>query len=100
MVVRKNKKFGCEVYNIKLIITKLVLCMIVLFFFKSINTFSIKNNSILLNFTIKPLIYGTLVSRILNIPTICMITGLGTVFIDKNFITNIVIILYKISFKK
>ena len=54
----------------------------------------------ILNFTIKPLIYGTFIAGILNIKSISMITGLGTVFIKKNIVTLIVILLYKISFHK
>lgn len=98
---KELKNFGCEVYNIKINNNKISLlydCFVFFQIYKILYQF--KNNSILLNFTIKPLIYGTLVSQILNVPTICMITGLGTVFVDKNFITNIVLILYKISFKK
>ena len=37
----------------------------------------------ILNFTIKPLIYGTFVAGFLKIKSISMITGLGTVFIKK-----------------
>ena len=36
---------------------------------------------------------------ILKIPTVCMITGLGTIFMKKNFIKKIVLILYKMAFK-
>jgi glycosyltransferase involved in cell wall biosynthesis len=97
---KELKKFGCEVYNIKINNNKISLLHDIFLLFQIYKIlYQLKHNSILLNFTIKPLIYGTLVSRILMIPTICMITGLGTVFIDKSFITNIVLILYKISFK-
>ena len=54
----------------------------------------------ILNFTIKPLIYGTFIAGFLKIKSISMITGLGTVFIKKNFITLIVIFLYRIAFTK
>ncbi len=38
---------------------------------------------LLFNYTIKSVIYGSFASRILNIPTIAVITGLGYVFIGK-----------------
>ena len=56
---------------------------------------------IAIHFTIKPNLYGGLVSRILSIPTISMITGLGTVFINKKIIVmKIVKFLYRSSLKK
>lgn len=59
---------------------------------------TIKPDYILL-FTIKPVIYGSMAAKILNIPSIPMITGLGTSFISKNWITTIVKRLYKIALK-
>jgi len=59
---------------------------------------TIKPDYILL-FTIKPVIYGSMAAKILNIPFIPMITGLGTSFISKNWITTIVKKLYKIALK-
>ena len=55
---------------------------------------------IILHYTIKPNIYGTLASSILNIPTINNIAGLGTLFIKQNIITKIAKWLYKVSQKK
>ena len=52
---------------------------------------------IILHYTIKPNIYGTLAASILNIPTINNIAGLGTLFIKQNFITKIAKWLYKFS---
>ena len=59
---------------------------------------TIKPDYILL-FTIKPVIYGSIAAKILNIPSIPMITGLGTSFISKNWITAIVKKLYKVALK-
>ncbi|MDC1066131.1 glycosyltransferase family 4 protein [Candidatus Pseudothioglobus singularis] len=53
----------------------------------------------LLLFTIKPVIYGSLAARILNIPHVPTITGLGTAFISRNWITKIASLLYKISLR-
>ena len=51
-------------------------------------------------FSIKPVIYGSIAARIMNIPHIAMITGLGTVFISGNWITKIVKSLYRFSLAK
>ena len=52
---------------------------------------------ILLHYTIKPNIYGSLAARILNIPVISNITGLGTVFLNSSLSSKIAQWLYKIS---
>lgn len=52
-----------------------------------------------LHYTVKPNIYGTLAAKKLNIPVISNISGLGTLFIRKNFISKIGIQLYKRALK-
>jgi glycosyltransferase involved in cell wall biosynthesis len=52
---------------------------------------------VILNFTIKPNIYGSMVAKLLNIDSVNNITGLGTVFIRKTIVTTIVRMLYKLS---
>ena len=58
------------------------------------------NPDLILTFTIKPNIYGSYISKILGKPIINNISGLGTVFIKKTLITNIVKALYKFAFKE
>ena len=54
----------------------------------------------ILQFTIKPNIYGTIAAKILKIPTINNVSGLGTIFINPNTITSkIGMILYKYAFR-
>ena len=48
-------------------------------------------------YTIKPNIYGALISRILNIKSILNITGLGSSFLKNNFLTKIIFLLYRVS---
>ncbi len=55
---------------------------------------------ILLIFTIKPNIYGGIVAKFLNIPTINAISGLGTVFLNDKISSKIAKLLYKISLSK
>ena len=56
--------------------------------------------SALLTYTIKPTIYGSLVARLLGIPVVNNIAGLGAVFVRNNFLTSLVVFLYKISLRK
>ena len=49
--------------------------------------------------TIKPNIYGTLAARMLNIPVVNNISGLGTIFIKSSYITTIAVQLYRFSQK-
>jgi glycosyltransferase involved in cell wall biosynthesis len=51
----------------------------------------------ILSYTIKPNIYGNFAARLLNIPTINNISGLGTLFIKKSIATHFGKILYKLS---
>lgn len=54
---------------------------------------------IILHYTIKPNIYGTLAAALLKIPVINNVCGLGTVFLKDNLVSAIAIFLYKISFR-
>ncbi len=54
---------------------------------------------IVLNYTIKPNIYGNIACHLLGIKTINNISGLGTVFIKESIVTKIVKLLYKLSLK-
>lgn len=53
----------------------------------------------ILNFTIKPNIYGTLAAKLVGIPVINNVTGLGDIFDKDNLTSKIVKLLYKTSFK-
>lgn len=55
--------------------------------------------NLIINYTIKPVIYGSLLARILNVPVLNIVTGMGIVFIRNNILTTVVKILYKIAFK-
>jgi glycosyltransferase involved in cell wall biosynthesis len=54
---------------------------------------------IVLHYTIKPNVYGTLAATLLGIPVINNVCGLGTVFLKKNLVSFIALILYKIAFR-
>lgn len=57
------------------------------------------NPDIILHFTIKPNIYGSLAASKLNIPVVNNVTGLGRSFRKKSLLNKIVRILYKKAFK-
>lgn len=56
--------------------------------------------AVVLSFTIKPNIYSALACRILNIPIITTITGLGITFTYRNWKTQLVKFLYRIALRK
>ena len=61
--------------------------------------FKVVKPDAILNYTIKPNIYGTMAAGLLKIPTINNISGLGTVFIKSNILTSISKWLYKRALK-
>jgi glycosyltransferase involved in cell wall biosynthesis len=71
-----------------------------LYFSKLLFILKREKPDLIINYTIKPVIYGSLSARFLRIKSISVITGLGYVFTSKNYISQIVINLYKISLKK
>lgn len=54
---------------------------------------------IILHYTIKPNVYGTLAAAMLRIPVINNVCGLGTVFLKDNLVSVIAILLYRIAFR-
>ncbi len=55
---------------------------------------------IILQYTVKPNIYGSLAAQSLKIPTINNVSGLGTVFLSKSISSKIAKFLYQIAFRK
>lgn len=54
---------------------------------------------VVLQYTIKPNIYGTLAARLAGIPSINNVSGLGTVFIIQNFVSRVALRLYRLAFR-
>lgn len=54
---------------------------------------------IILHYTVKPNIYGTLAARAAGIPVINNVCGLGTVFLKKGWVSLVAKSLYKIAFR-
>jgi len=68
-------------------------------FFNYVQAILLHKPSMVMLFTIKPVIYGSFASRITRTRSISMITGLGTAFIKDSWLTNLVKCLYKFSLK-
>jgi glycosyltransferase involved in cell wall biosynthesis len=66
-------------------------------FFSLFSIFRRIKPDVILNFTIKPNIYSSIAGRMLGIQSINNISGLGTVFIKKNFLTQVIKNLYRLS---
>ncbi|HRY12458.1 MAG TPA: glycosyltransferase family 4 protein [Syntrophomonadaceae bacterium] len=58
------------------------------------------NPDIVLTYTIKPNIYGSIACRWANIPYLNNITGLGSAFLKPSLLSSILIIMYRIAFKE
>ncbi|QNF31681.1 glycosyltransferase family 4 protein [Adhaeribacter swui] len=54
---------------------------------------------VILQYTIKPNIYGTLAARLAGIPTVNNVSGLGTVFIVRNLVSKVALSLYRLAFR-
>jgi glycosyltransferase involved in cell wall biosynthesis len=58
------------------------------------------NPDLIFHFTIKPNIYGSLAARKLGLKSIAVITGLGYTFINKNIVSAIAKLMYKVALPK
>ncbi len=54
---------------------------------------------VILHYTIKPNIYGTIAASLLRIPVINNVCGLGTMFLKDNLVSRVAILLYRIAFR-
>ena len=71
-----------------------------LFCYELWKTYKDEKPDLVINFTIKPNIYGGMIGRLLNIPIINVVTGLGYPFLHPTGINKIIPLLYKLSFAR
>jgi len=71
-----------------------------LLLFRFWRVFRLSKPDLIFGYTIKNNIYGALAARILGIPFIPNVTGLGTAFENAGFLNRIVILLYRVAFKR
>lgn len=68
-----------------------------LLLFRCWRLFRSEKPDLVINYTIKPVVYGALAATWQGTPVISVITGLGTVFVKENLVTKLVEGLYKLS---
>lgn len=85
---------GCQYLPLKMDVTGKNPINDLLLFYRYFKVFRAEKPDIVLGFTIKPNIYGSLAARFLGIPTVNNITGLGHSFISKSWLSTLVKILY------
>ena len=71
-----------------------------LFFIRCIKLFFSVKPDVLLSYTIKPNIYGSLVARLFNLPVIHNIAGLGATFSKNGWLNNVVRSLYRAALSR
>lgn len=68
-------------------------------FLEYLKIFKSVKPDLVLNYTIKPNIYGSVACGLLGIPSVSVITGLGYVFVRESILTKLVKFLYSIAFR-
>lgn len=92
-------KMGCEFIDVPLKrrgtnpLSELKLIMSYIKIFRNVKP------KLVLTYTLKPNLYGGLVSRLFNIKVLHTVTGLGTVFVQDVFYKKIIILVNRIAFK-
>ncbi|MEM7108601.1 MAG: glycosyltransferase family 4 protein, partial [Bacteroidota bacterium] len=93
------KKAGCEYHKVRMDsrganpIKDFALIFELLFIYRRVKP------DVILHYTIKPNIYGTIAASILRLPVINNVCGLGTVFLNDNLVSKVAGLLYKIAFR-
>jgi glycosyltransferase involved in cell wall biosynthesis len=98
--VGKLKDLGCEFHEIKLRSKGSNPFQDLRFGIELSNTLKRIKADILLSYTIKPNIYGTLFQSFHKVPIIANVSGLGTIFIRKNLTSLLAKTLYRIALRK
>ena len=92
-------KLGCEHHNVKMDSRGVNPIKDTLLIGELFLKYKKTKPDVILHYTIKPNIYGTIAASMLKIPVINNVCGLGTVFLDKNFASYIAIKLYRFAFQ-
>ena len=90
---------GCIHHNLKMDSRGANMVKDSLLLFELIGKYRSVKPDVILHYTIKPNVYGTLAAAILGIPSINNVCGLGTIFLKKNWVSSIAIALYKLAFR-
>ncbi len=96
----KLQAVGCSTHNIKLENTGLNPIKDISYYRQLKQIYQQIRPAVVLNYTIKPNIYGTLACYSLRIPVINNVSGLGTTFLWNPLLKSFVTALYKYSFSR
>ncbi|UII23310.1 glycosyltransferase family 4 protein [Fulvivirga ligni] len=96
---QKIKESNCEFHPVKMDSRGANPIKDMALFFELRSIYKKVQPDIILHFTIKPNIYGTLAAASLKIPCINNVCGLGTVFLQKGIVSTIALLMYKVAFK-
>jgi glycosyltransferase involved in cell wall biosynthesis len=91
---------GCRFVNLKIDSQGTNPFRDLLLLWRYLNLLLTEKPDLCLFYTVKPNIFGSLASRILGIPYINNVAGLGAVFIAGGWLKRVVSLLYKVAFKK
>ena len=89
------KDLGCEFIQLPMDNGGLNPFKDLLLFLRYLNLLHKHRPQVYLGYTIKPNVYGSLAAKILKIPVINNVSGLGTAFIKETWITKLVQVLYR-----
>ncbi len=95
----KLEAIGCKYYEVKMDSRGANPIKDLALIFELFNIYRKVKPDVVLHYTIKPNIYGTLAATLLNIPVVNNVCGLGTAFLQKNFLSRIVVNLYRFAFR-
>jgi glycosyltransferase involved in cell wall biosynthesis len=90
-------ELGCQHYNINVDSKSKNPLKDLIYCYELKKVLKVISPDIVLSFTAKPNIYGAIVANWLKLPTISNIAGLGIGFTKNTIMTNLLVVLYKIS---
>lgn len=90
---------GCKIHHIGFNNRELNPIDDITFYFNLKRLYNQIKPSLIFHYVIKPNIYGSLAASSLKIPSVAVITGLGYAFSKQNWLTKLVMWLYKIALK-
>lgn len=93
------QRMGCVHHDVKMDSRGANVVRDTLLFFELRSIYKQIRPDIILHYTIKPNVYGTLAAATLRIPAINNVCGLGTVFLKENLVSKVAMFLYRVSFR-
>jgi glycosyltransferase involved in cell wall biosynthesis len=92
-------EMGCTVYPLPLKAKGINPISDLIYFIRYVKYVLKLAPDLIINYTIKPNIYGSIAAKIVNVPSLSIITGLGYAFMQNNAFTKFVRVLYSIALK-